>query len=200
MTIQQNSAYVPPALRATKPKHAAPRGIAAKRFARGAILSVALAGGGAFVAGPLAGLGAGTAEAAPCAPGDLICGVVGGGSDLINNSAAGPQAALGNFGVPDLIGPGGLLIGNGTDALPDCKGDACNGGNGGLLFGNGGAGANGGTGGNAGLFGSGGRGGDGLVGRPAVPAATRASSATAARAATRAPPKTQRLTRRQQSP
>ncbi|MGB2919469.1 MAG: hypothetical protein WA944_11830, partial [Mycobacterium sp.] len=35
-----------------------------------------------------------------------------------------------------LIGNGGWLIGNGRDAAADCTGDACNGGNGGLLGGN----------------------------------------------------------------
>ena len=50
----------------------------------------------------------------------------------------------------------GLFIGNGTDALANCTGAACNGGNGGLFFGSGGAGANGGNGGNAGFFGNGG--------------------------------------------
>src|SRR5690606_29610890 len=54
-----------------------------------------------------------------------------------------------------LIGPGGLLIGNGVDATSNCVVAACRGGNGGILFGNGGAGANGGAGGNAGLFGDG---------------------------------------------
>ena len=56
------------------------------------------------------------------------------------------------------------FIGNGADALADCVGDACNGGNGGILFGNGGDGANGGRGGNAGFFwGGGGDGGTGLA-------------------------------------
>jgi hypothetical protein len=54
-----------------------------------------------------------------------------------------------------LIGPGGLLIGNGV--LP--------GQNGGWLIGNGADGAPGQNGGNAGLFGDGGRGGDGLPGQ-----------------------------------
>ncbi|KKE99447.1 hypothetical protein WN67_24075, partial [Mycolicibacterium obuense] len=52
------------------------------------------------------------------------------------------------------------LFGNGVDAALDCTGDACNGGRGGLIWGNGGAGANGGSGGSAGLFGTGGAGAD----------------------------------------
>lgn len=74
---------------------------------------------------------------------------------LFNQVMAGIQS-----GAP-IIGPGGWLIGNGLNADPNCTGSDCNGGNGGLLFGNGGAGANGGRGGNAGLIGTGGRGGDG---------------------------------------
>ena len=66
-----------------------------------------------------------------------------------------------------IIGPGGWLIGNGIDAAEDCEGDACNGGDGGLLWGNGGNGANGGDGGNAGFwFGNGGAGADGAGGVP----------------------------------
>lgn len=54
------------------------------------------------------------------------------------------------------------LFGNGADASASCSGSACNGGNGGLIFGNGGNGANGGNGGNGGLlFGNGGNGGNG---------------------------------------
>ena len=67
-------------------------------------------------------------------------------------------------GLPPIIGPGGFLFGDGLDALeidPNCTAN-CNGGNGGLLWGNGGDGAFGGTGGNAGLlFGNGGNGGNG---------------------------------------
>ena len=61
-------------------------------------------------------------------------------------------------GLPPLIGTGGFLFGNGLDADPGCEAgtDECNGGDAGLLWGNGGDGANGGTGGNAGLlFGNG---------------------------------------------
>ena len=64
---------------------------------------------------------------------------------------------------------GGLIsffVGNGADAAADCTGSACNGGNGGIFFGNGGNGANGGNGGNAGFFfGNGGNGGDGVLRR-----------------------------------
>ena len=56
----------------------------------------------------------------------------------------------------------GFFIGNGTNAAADCVGSACNGGNAGILLGDGGNGANGGKGGNAGLlFGNGGNGGNG---------------------------------------
>lgn len=67
--------------------------------------------------------------------------------------------------APVYRGPFLGLIGNGVDAAADCTGAACNGGNGGLLFGNGGNGANGGAGGNAYLVGNGGTGGDGLAGQ-----------------------------------
>ena len=68
-------------------------------------------------------------------------------------------------GLPPLIGPGGFLIGDGLDAAARLRRRRhCNGGNGGLLWGNGGDGANGGTGGNAGLFfGNGGNGGNGVL-------------------------------------
>src|SRR5690242_11372238 len=76
----------------------------------------------------------------------------------------GLAAALTEIGAGrPIIGPGGWLIGNGLDAAVDCSGAACNGGDAGILFGNGGKGANGGTGGNAGLFGAGGDGGDGTA-------------------------------------
>ena len=83
----------------------------------------------------------------------------------------GPGLAMA-AAAPNLAPPGpdpisaliGFFIGNGADAAADCVGDACNGGNAGILFGNGGAGANGGKGGNAGLLlGNGGAGGDGSV-------------------------------------
>jgi len=55
------------------------------------------------------------------------------------------------------------LFGDGLDAAADCVGRACNGGNGGLLWGNGGNGANGGSGGHAGLIGNGGNGSDAVA-------------------------------------
>ena len=56
----------------------------------------------------------------------------------------------------------GFFIGNGANAAFDCVGSACNGGNAGILVGNGGNGANGGSGGRAGLLlGNGGNGGNG---------------------------------------
>jgi len=58
----------------------------------------------------------------------------------------------------------GFFVGNGANAAADCVGSACNGGNGGILIGNGGNGANGGKGGNGGLlFGNGGNGGNGYI-------------------------------------
>lgn len=75
-------------------------------------------------------------------------------------------AVQGSAGLRPLFGPGGLLIGNGLNAAADCTGAACNGGDGGLLWGFGGNGANGGAGGKAGLFGgNGGVGGAGLSGQ-----------------------------------
>ena len=181
MSIEISNATVPPALRAAKPKKAGVSNAAAKRFARGAILSVAIAGGGAFVAGPLAGLSGvgsmGTAQAAPCAPSDIAClageagaELFGGGDGSLFGAGVGASAdAFADF--PDaldplnLVGPGGLLIGNGLDALeidPTCTSN-CAGGNGGLLLGNGGAGAYGGKGGDAGLIGNGGVGGEAVA-------------------------------------
>ena len=175
MTIEQNNTYVPPALRAAKPKHAAPKGNGAKRAAGGAIVSAALAGG-FFAAGLSTGLNTGTAKADTCAPSDIFCQVTKGGSELLGGgdgsvfgAAVGTTAGFtGNFDALDplnLVGPGGSLIGNGLDALeidPNCTSN-CAGGNGGLLFGNGGAGAFGGPGGNAGLIGNGGAGGDAVA-------------------------------------
>lgn len=56
-----------------------------------------------------------------------------------------------NVSLRPMFGDGGWLIGNGLNAAADCTGDACNGGDGGLLMGSGGNGANGGRGGNAGF-------------------------------------------------
>ena len=62
-----------------------------------------------------------------------------------------------------MIGLGGWLIGDGIDADPTTCTAPCNGGNAGLLWGNGGKGALGGNGGNAGLWiGNGGSGGNGV--------------------------------------
>ena len=169
MSIDYNNAYVPPALRSASPKHAASRTLTARRVAGGAIVSAALATGFAGL-GSLSGLNTGTAHAA-CAPNDFLCQAGEGGAELFGGGdgslfGAGVGAtanALGTFDALDplnLVGPGGMLIGNGLDAADDCTGTACNGGNAGLLFGNGGAGKNGGTGGNAGLIGNGGAGGD----------------------------------------
>lgn len=75
-------------------------------------------------------------------------------------SANKAQAALSITSNGPFLG----LIGDGLDAASDCVGSACNGGRGGLLWGNGGDGANGGTGGDAGLFGNGGNGGNATMG------------------------------------
>ena len=183
MTIQQNTTYVPPALRAAKPKHAATRNLTAKRFAGGAILSAAIAGGAlrrrtARRSGRSGRGSTGTAQAAPCATGRFLCQAAEGGAELFGGgdgslfgAGVGATADLPrHFDALDplnLIGPGGLLIGNGLDAdRPHCSGATCDGGNGGLLFGNGGKGADAtathaaGKGGNAGLIGNGGVGGD----------------------------------------
>ncbi|MDP9115700.1 MAG: hypothetical protein M3O28_00225, partial [Actinomycetota bacterium] len=70
------------------------------------------------------------------------------------NPSLGAAAVPPSYPISDLIsGLISVFISNGADAAADCTGDACNGGNAGLLFGSGGAGANGGTGGNAGLWG-----------------------------------------------
>ena len=76
---------------------------------------------------------------------------------IFGAGVAGTADAFGGF---NLIGPGGLLIGNGEDADPLTCGTSCDGGRGGLLLGNGGKGANGGRGGDAGFIGNGGAGGD----------------------------------------
>ena len=94
----------------------------------------------------------------------------GGGGPAAGQFTA-PTAAT--FATPALLQDG--LIGNaiaffisdGADADPLTCTAPCNGGNAGLLFGNGGAGANGANGGNGGLiFGNGGAGGDGIATNP----------------------------------
>ena len=86
------------------------------------------------------------------------------GSFVGSSGAPTPLAlASANPVLRPIIGPGGWLIGNGLDAAEDCEGNACRGGDGGLLWGNGGDGRYGYDGGNAGfLFGDGGDGGGGL--------------------------------------
>jgi hypothetical protein len=108
--------------------------------------------GAAFGAGVLF---ASTAVAAPpdldSASSDPVCslalveGCSTGGSTIGNGSPSTRVAAGSGVQVGPFLG----LIGNGIDASPDCVGNACNGGNGGLLWGNGGNGANGGSGGSA---------------------------------------------------
>ncbi|TFV61171.1 hypothetical protein E4P42_03100, partial [Mycobacterium sp. PS03-16] len=94
--------------------------------------------------------------------------LIGAGSDLNADALAiALPGQLGSdpFSIFRPIGPGGWLIGNGIDAQAGCTGDACNGGNAGLLFGRGGDGLNGGRGGDGGLFfGRGGDGGTGVTG------------------------------------
>lgn len=88
----------------------------------------------------------------------------------VGNSAAAFLDVSDIFSARPLFGPGGLLIGDGVSATADCTGDTCNGGDGGIFFGNGGDGANGGTGGRAWFFGNGGKGGDGTVAQENLPA------------------------------
>ncbi|WP_179474151.1 hypothetical protein [Mycolicibacterium vinylchloridicum] len=73
-------------------------------------------------------------------------GLVGAG---VNPTAA--MARISSAAIPSLPIIG-FFIGDGADALPGCVGSACNGGNAGILFGNGGDGFNGGRGGNGGVF------------------------------------------------
>ena len=94
---------------------------------------------------PLLALGIGSAVAS-AAPPDLF-----GSSGFAPTPNALAAALASRDGRQPLVGPGGSIIGNGLDADPDTCDTHCGGGNGGLLLGNGGAGANGGRGGNAGL-------------------------------------------------
>src|SRR6478736_5302602 len=104
---------------------------------------------------PLVALGVGSAMASaapaePCNGLSALCSGFGTSPDLSgagvstptpNALAAAPASAAGS---QPLVGPGGSLIGDGLDAPADCTGgDTCNGGNGGLLCGNGGNGGNG---------------------------------------------------------
>ena len=109
---------------------------------------------------PLVALAIGSAVASATPPSGAATS-----RDLFGSSVSAPipnalaAALVSTDSQQPLVGPGGSIIGNGIDADPNCTTD-CDGGNGGLLLGNGGAGANGGKGGNAGLIGNGGRGGD----------------------------------------
>jgi collagen type III alpha len=157
--------------RRSKLRHATGTDVA-RRVGGGAALSAVLA------AGAMATLGIGTAKAdagtvpLTCSPSaETFCGLFTGSTGaaatlLLQPVQPNVTALLVDSGSSlKLFGPGGMLIGNGLDALtldPDCTAN-CVGGNGGLLFGNGGAGAYGGAGGNAGLIGNGGTGGVGTA-------------------------------------
>lgn len=93
---------------------------------------------------------------------------IGNGGSLVGSVGAPTPNALAAAALVEpipfrpLFGPGGWLIGNGLDAAADCTGAACNGGNGGLVSGNGGnagSGADGGNGGDGANGGTGGKGG-----------------------------------------
>ena len=105
---------------------------------------LAIAGAGAFIAAP------------PSVPSIFAAAVP---SPVVQSHDVQLTATGGFIGA--IVG---FFIGNGQDAAGDCIGSACNGGNGGILIGNGGDGANGGKGGDGGLlFGNGGNGGNGNV-------------------------------------
>ncbi len=109
---------------------------------------------------PLVALAIGSAVASATPPSGAATS-----RDLFGSSVSAPipnalaAALVSADSQQPLVGPGGSIIGNGIDADLNCT-TSCDGGNGGLLFGNGGAGKNGGKGGNAGLIGNGGAGGD----------------------------------------
>ena len=109
---------------------------------------------------PLVALAIGSAVASATPPSGAATS-----RDLFGSSVSAPipnalaAALVSADSQQPLVGPGGSIIGNGIDADPNCT-TSCDGGNGGLLLGNGGAGKNGGKGGNAGLIGNGGAGGD----------------------------------------
>lgn len=103
---------------------------------------------------------ASTETVLPLSPADPWWWLTDGGARLIGQGGSPTPTALAAQlpQVPPLIGPGGWLIGDGLDALeidPTCIAN-CRGGNGGLLWGNGGDGGNGGS-----IGGDGGNGGDG---------------------------------------
>ena len=133
----------------------------------------------AFVASAIAGAGillASSAAATPEVPaplsptsGCVLLASVGCDStaaSLFGNSVSRPAPTALLTAAATVGGPFLGLFGDGVDAAADCStgSDACNGGNGGIFFGNGGNGANGGKGGNGGLFGNGGNGGAGNIG------------------------------------
>lgn len=129
----------------------------AKQVGGVATLAAGVVDTGAFVLFP--------AAVAHASPGD------GGSPESPQCSATVPTCLAGQQSITMAPGIGTIaggplfgLFGNGLDAAADCVAAACNGGNGGLFFGNGGNGANGGNGGNGGLFfGSGGNGANGVA-------------------------------------
>jgi len=119
-----------------------------------------------------AGLGLMLAASASAQPGggvlDSGC-LMPDGTTCVTNTV-GSAMEGGQVASAFAVGNSAGLFGDGADAPADCAAgtDSCNGGHGGLFWGNGGNGANGGHGGNAGfLFGNGGNGGDGVDGYPA---------------------------------
>src|ERR1700750_3103150 len=94
--IEPANTTAPPALRARRPKHAAPSHLSTKRLAGGAMLSAALAGGTLF------GLATGTAEAAPCW--GSSCNTPGIGDPLFVNALATPSAKV---AIPNSLDGGG---------------------------------------------------------------------------------------------
>src|SRR5689334_1502309 len=152
---------------------AVPRGRRRRQLAMRRPMAMQIAGGAAisvaFAAAAMATVAVDTAKADTGTTASATCSSATPTADCIGSGAAGRALLLGtgvNFpGGPTLFVPGGLLIGNGLDALeldPGCTAN-CVGGNGGILFGNGGDGAFGGKGGNAGLIGNGGAGGAGTA-------------------------------------
>ena len=153
-------------------------GMSARQYVTTGVTGAAMVGIGVLLAAPPGAPAPTTAEVKlastesmfPLAPLENClfspkgCSGPGGSTPTPLAAASLDVGALQLGGLPPLIGPGGFLFGDGLDADPGLRtGADCNGGNGGLLWGNGGDGANGGTGGNAGLlFGNGGTGGNGL--------------------------------------
>jgi hypothetical protein len=105
-------------------------------MAGGAIVSAALATGFAGL-GSLSGFNTGMAQAA-CAPNDFQCQAAEGGAELFGGGdgsifgsgvalAASSTNSLDALDPLNLVGPGGLLIGNGLDAADNCT-TSCDGG------------------------------------------------------------------------